>query len=283
MVVTDRTILRPRPFVWTNLVKNDFPCYTIIVKKAGKRKKSKNAYIIPLFWVVFAGVIVLLFVINMPKIRQTVNATRLGEQIGMAPPDDAGESVPEIEPVEPVAPAIKEEDYPSLEDALAHLNDAVTRQESQSAAENPVAPVEVRERSVYFMRMDANGLLVRTEEKRQMAHSSSPLRDTMNALLAGTTAAEEDRRITTLIPPGTMLLNAAMRGNTAVLNFNENFMFNSYGAEGYLAQLRQIIWTATEFPSVKNVQFLVEGQRIDFLGDNIRLDQPISRDDLDRF
>jgi spore germination protein GerM len=105
----------------------------------------------------------------------------------------------------------------------------------------------------------------------------------MNALLAGTTAAEEDRRITTLIPPGTVLLNAAMRGNTAVLNFNENFMFNSYGAEGYLAQLRQIIWTATEFPSVKNVQFLVEGQRIDFLGDNIRLDQPISRDDLDRF
>jgi hypothetical protein len=278
----------PRPFVWVNLVKNDFPCYTITVKKAGKRKKSKTAYIIPLFWVVFAGVIILLFVINMPRIRQTINATRLGELIG-APPDDAeaageaGESAPEVEQAEPIAPAIKEEDYPSLEDALARLNDAVMGQESQSAAENPVVPADIRERSVYFMRMDADGILVRTEEKRRMAHSSSPLLDTINVLLVGTTAAEEDRGITTLIPSGTVLISAAMRGSTAILNFTENFMFNSYGAEGYLAQLRQIIWTATEFSSVKNVQFLVEGQRIEFLGDNIRLDQPVSREDLDRF
>jgi spore germination protein GerM len=104
--------------------------------------------------------------------------------------------------------------------------------------------------------------------------------DTIKVLLAGTTAAETARGITTLIPSGTVLINAAMRGSTAVLNFNENFMFNHYGVEGYLAQLRQIIWTATEFPSVKNVQFLIEGQRIDFLGDNIRLDQPLSREDL---
>ncbi|MDR1468377.1 MAG: GerMN domain-containing protein [Spirochaetaceae bacterium] len=245
------------------------------MKKAGKRKKSKNAYVIPLFWVVFAGVILLLFVVNMPKIRQTVNATHLGERIGGS--DDTGESVPEIEPV---APVINEEDYPSLEDALAHLNDAITGQESQSAVESPVAPADIRERSVYFMRMDTDGILVRTEEKRQMAHSSSPLLDTINVLLAGTTAAENARGITTFIPPKTVLINAVMQGGTAVLNFNENFMFNSYGVEGYLAQLRQIIWTATEFPSVKNIQFLIEGQRIDFLGDNIRLDQPISREDL---
>ncbi|MDR0638854.1 MAG: GerMN domain-containing protein [Spirochaetaceae bacterium] len=249
------------------------------MKKAGKRKKSKNAYIIPLFWVAFAGVIVLLFVVNMPRIRQTVNATRLGERIGGVPPE-VEDGIPEIEPV---APVINEEDYPSLEDALAHLNDAITGQESQNAAKNPAVPADIRERSVYFMRMDTDGLLVRTEEKRQMAHSSTPLLDTINVLLAGTTAAEEARGITTLIPPATVLIDAAIRGNTAVLNFNENFMFNNYGAEGYLAQLRQIIWTATEFPSVKNVQFLIEGQRIDFLGDNIRLDQPISREDLGRF
>jgi hypothetical protein len=253
----------------------------MIMKNAGKRKKSKNAYIIPLFWVVFAGVIVLLFAVNMPRIRQTINATRFGERIGGVPPV-VEDGVPESESIEPIAPAIKEEDYPSLEDALAHLNDVIMGQENQSATETPDVPADIRERSVYFMRVDADGILVRTEEKRQIAHSSSPLLDTINALLAGTTAAEEARGITTLVPSGTVLINAAMRGNTAILNFNENFMFNNYGAEGYLAQLRQIIWTATEFPSVKNVQFLIEGQRIDFLGDNIRLDQPISREDLGR-
>ena len=252
------------------------------MKKASKRKKSKNAYIIPLLWVAFAAVMVLLFVINMPLIRQTVNATRLGEQAGGASPA-VEDGASDLEPVEQVAPVIKEEDYPSLEYALAHLNDTITGQESQSPAPPPDVPAEVRERSVYFMRMDADGLLVRTEEKRQIAHSSSPLRDTINVLLAGATTAEKARGITTLIPPETVLINAAMRGNTAVLNFNESFMFNRYGAEGYLAQLRQIIWTATEFPSIKNVLFLIEGQRIDFLGDNIRLDQPISREDLDRF
>jgi hypothetical protein len=248
------------------------------MKKAAKGQKKKNAYIVPLFWVVFAAVIILLFVINLPLIRQTINATRLGERItGL--PSVVDESTGE-EPAAEIAPTIKEEDYPSLEEALAHLNDAIAGTENQNTDESPDVETEIRERPVYFMRMDSDGVLVRVQEKRQLSTSSSPLLDTINALLAGTQAAEEARGLTTLIPEGTVLINAAMRGSTAVLNFNENFMFNNYGAEGYLAQLRQIVWTATEFPSVKNVLFLIEGQRVEFLGDNIRLDKPISRDDL---
>jgi spore germination protein GerM len=253
------------------------------MKKAAKGRKNKNAYIVPLFWVMFAAVIILLFVINLPLIRQTVNATRLGERITGLPP--VIDESPAEEPVDQIAPAIREEDYPSLEEALAHLNDAIISdaiisEENQNTNESPRAETETRERPVYFMRMDSDGVLVRVQEKRQLSASSSPLLDTINVLLAGTQAAEESRGLTTLIPEGTVLINAAMRGSTAVLNFNEKFMFNNYGAEGYLAQLRQIVWTATEFPSVKNVLFLVEGQRVDFLGDNIRLDKPISRDDL---
>jgi hypothetical protein len=255
-----------------------------VKKKAAGRQKNKNSYIIPLFWVAFAAVIILLFVINLPKIRETVDATSLGERItGLAPVVD--ESVVDDEPAVRLAPEIQEEDYPSLEEALAHLNDAIEKEENGAVGEDASeisagVDADVRERLVYFMRVDADGVLVRTGEKRQMKNSSSPLLDTINVLLAGSAVAEEARGITTLIPEGTVLINAAMRGSTAVLNFNENFMFNSYGAEGYLAQLRQIIWTATEFPSVRNVQFLVEGQRVNFLGDNIRLDQPISREDV---
>jgi spore germination protein GerM len=130
------------------------------------------------------------------------------------------------------------------------------------------------------MRMDADGTLVRMDAQRSFKNSLSPLYDTIDALLTGPTAAEKSRGLTTLIPNGTTLVNAALRGQTAVLNFSENFMFNNYGAEGYLAQLRQIVWTATDFAAVSNVQFLIEGRRVDFLGDNIRLDIPIARDDL---
>jgi spore germination protein GerM len=57
-------------------------------------------------------------------------------------------------------------------------------------------------------------------------------------------------------------------------------MFNGYGAEGYVAQLRQIVWTATEFPNIHDVQILIEGRRIEFLGESIRIGRPISRDSL---
>jgi hypothetical protein len=257
------------------------------MKKAAKRKKSKNTYTIPLFWVVFFAVIILLFVINLPLIRKTINATHLGERLtGL--PLIIEENAPEAEPAEQIAPEIAQDADPSLEELIARLNEG-----NPGIGENPVADTsgdavantnaveDARERSVYFMRLDADGTLVRIQAKRQMQNSSSPLGNTINILLGGVTTTEEARGITTLIPSGTVLINAAMRGSTAILNFNENFMFNNYGVEGYLAQLRQIIWTATEFSSVKNVQFLIEGQRIDFLGDNIRLDQPISREDLE--
>jgi spore germination protein GerM len=264
------------------------------MKKSAKRQNGKNSYIIPLFWVMFVAVVILLFIICMPKIRETINATHLGERITGLPlvPD---ETAAKDGPVERIAPEIKEEDYPSLEDALVHLNDAIMNAEKRAdsavitepdagTGKNGETGAEAKtgtqERFVYFMRVDADGILVRTQERRQIKNSVSPLLDTINVLLAGVAAAEEARGMTTLIPEGTVLINAAMRGSTAVLNFNENFMFNSYGAEGYLAQLRQIVWTATEFSGVNNVQFLIEGQRINFLGDNIRLDLPISREDV---
>jgi len=104
--------------------------------------------------------------------------------------------------------------------------------------------------------------------------------DSLNALLAGPTADERRRGLLNLIPPNTIIISATVRGNTAYINFNENFMFNTYGIEGYAAQLRQIIWTATEFSNVNDVQILVEGRRIDYLGEGIWIGSPISRDSL---
>lgn len=262
------------------------------MKKASRKNKRAKSYYVPLFWALFAVVIILLFIINLPLIRQTVSATSLGERLGILPPAAGGESgvpaeSPAGTPAEEPAPAFNEDAYPSLEDALAHLNDAIVPPESLDVPERPAGAPEQkdaepksREQAVYFMRIDPDGTLVRTPVKRQIPYSNSPLTDTLNALLDGTTASENAQGYATFIPQGTALINAVIRENTAALNFNENYMFNSYGAEGYLAQIRQIVWTATEFPNVTQVQFLIEGKRVDFLGDNIRIDRPISRKDL---
>jgi spore germination protein GerM len=82
----------------------------------------------------------------------------------------------------------------------------------------------------------------------------------------------------TLIPAGTKLLSAKVSGGVAYLNFNENFEINTYGVEGYIHQLEQIVYTATAFSTVNSVQFLIEGQKRDYLGSEGQwIGSPLSR------
>jgi len=55
-------------------------------------------------------------------------------------------------------------------------------------------------------------------------------------------------------------------------------MYNRYGIEGYAGQLKQIVYTATNFSTVKDVQILIEGQPRDYLGgDGVYIGKPLSR------
>lgn len=116
-----------------------------------------------------------------------------------------------------------------------------------------------------------------TKTGRSLRVSDAPLLDCLNALLAGPTAEERERGLQNFIPPDTQIISAIIRGNTAYLNFNEEFQYNTFGREGSAAQIQQIVWTATEFPSVKDVQFLIEGNRVDFLTEGIMIGSPIGR------
>jgi hypothetical protein len=140
------------------------------------------------------------------------------------------------------------------------------------------APRQTRERTIYFIRIDPDGAILRTQAPRQLPVSDSPMLDALRALLQGPTPEEDRRDIKNFVPQGARVLSAMVRGNTAYINFSEEFQYNTYGAEGYLAQLQQIVWTATEFPNVNNVQFLIEGQRIDYLGESIWIGSPIGRE-----
>ena len=113
---------------------------------------------------------------------------------------------------------------------------------------------------------------------RQLPVSDTPLVDVIQALIAGPNAAERQRGLISLIPPNTRILSATVRGSTAYISFSEDFQYNTYGVEGYVGQLRQIVFTATEFPNVRDVQFLIEGRRVDFLGEGIWLGSPLNRD-----
>jgi hypothetical protein len=278
-------------------------------KPAGNtRKKPAGKSLIYLFWFVFFVVILLLFIINWKTIRNTVNNTgfvdRITRRTAEAPPESPEDAVPaqedETPPVsvvvprpaddnaESLPPQSTEPEAPAPEPAAPLLTPAAEPVKPPEPAPKPAvdtpkpAPVpKTVERSVYFIKFDEeNGVILRTKVSRTLPVTDSPLLDVLNTLLRGPTAAEEKQKLRSLIPSGTRVLSATVRGSTAYVSFSEDFQFNTDGIEGYIAQLQQLVWTITEFSNVKDVQFLIEGRRVDYLGEGIRIGSPLSRNNF---
>jgi len=145
----------------------------------------------------------------------------------------------------------------------------------------PVKPVETRDRSIYFIRkVNDNAPLVLVQVNRKLNVSSTPLQDSINALLAGPAPDEIMRGIESRVPEGSRLLSTEIKGTTAVLNFNKEFTYSHWGREGFEFQIKQIVLTATEFPNVKDVQFLIDGKIVDFLSEGVKIRNPIDREQV---
>lgn len=130
-----------------------------------------------------------------------------------------------------------------------------------------------------FVNIDGDGAVVRQVIKRKVAKSDSPLTTAINLLLKGPDSTiSAERNLMSLIPSGTKLLSAKVQDGVAYLNFNEAFEINTYGVEGYIHQLEQIVYTATAFSTVNSVQFLIEGEKRDYLGSEGQwIGSPLSR------
>jgi spore germination protein GerM len=126
--------------------------------------------------------------------------------------------------------------------------------------------------------IDEDGKVIRKEVTREIPQNDSPLSETLQALFRGPNAAESKKKLISCIPPGTKLLSATVRNGVATINVSEEFQFNQYGIDGSLGQLAQIVFTATAFPTVQSVQFLIDGQRRDYLGaEGVWIGSPLTR------
>lgn len=147
-----------------------------------------------------------------------------------------------------------------------------------SAEQEKPKTVTVVNQKLYFVYIGEDGTLSRKMITRQVEKNDSPLMTNINLLLKGPDSSESAKGYRSLIPPGTRLLSAAVRDGVAYLNFNEQFEFNTVGMDGYQAQLMQIVYTATEFSTVSSVQFLIDGQKKEYLGsEGIWIGSPLSR------
>ena len=124
----------------------------------------------------------------------------------------------------------------------------------------------VRQLRLFFATVDQAGVISVTGVTRTADDSGAPLTDTIVNLLAGPDPDELGRGLITLIPPAVTLNRVYIRERVAYIDVSESFRFNRLGREGLDAQLRQVVFSATQFPNVEQVQILINGARVDYLG-----------------
>lgn len=159
--------------------------------------------------------------------------------------------------------------------AEALKNTAVAQTKPERSAE---PSTYMRKAVVYWIRINADGKLTRQAAIRLLPKSKAPMSETLEALFKAPILDESKQGLRSLIPPETKLRSAWVKDGVAFINVSEEFQFNQYGIEGALAQLSQVVFTATEFSTVKSVQFLIEGQKKDYLGaEGVWIGSPLSR------
>jgi spore germination protein GerM len=257
-------------------------------RKAAKSKSSRAAVV---FWLAFTIIIICVFMANASTIQKnfglfiaklTGSPTAEEGEMPVINDEPAITVVIDQSPAQPKAPEPKpaetKPEPAKPEPPKTQTTQPQPKPQTPAATTTPApAPVQTRDRAVYFTNVGSDGQILQTKVTRKIPVSNSPMQDSINTLLKGPSSVEVGKGIVNLIPQNTKLLSAAVRGNTAYVNFSEDFLFNTFGVEGYVAQLRQIVWTVTEFQNVKDVQILIEGRRLDYLGEGIWIGSPINR------
>lgn len=251
--------------------------------------KKKRSSIGCLFWLALILLVAVIFLFNRKTIVNVIRKTgfdsiltreereeppevvRAEDEVGVAEDEDpTGEDRTEIDLVQ-----IEE---PDTQDAELSGTSGGERIAAAEEVPSPETEPKVRNAKLYFIDVDGSGSIALQPVVRSVRFIDSPLTETLKALLSGMLPSELNRELLSLIPEGSEILSVRVDDGIAYISFNDPFRFNSLGREGYEAQLKQIVYTATEFTTVSSVQILIEGKRYDYLGgEGVFIGQPLTR------
>lgn len=263
-----------------------------------KRRKSSLGC---LFWIALILLFIVIFLFNKGRIESVLENTGFWDKIGRdgSPPEVERVEEPPVTPgrgtetpAVPPAPAPAPPAAPSPpprpaetppETVVEVLVPEETAPREEPPAQAPPADTRVRRSRLYFVNVDPQGGTITLEGViRPIHYKDSPLTETLNSLLKGLSTSELNEGLLSLIPEGTKLNSASVRDGIAYLDFSDDFLFNSFGMEGYAAQLQQVVYTAMEFTNVRGVQILINGKRQEYMSieGGIYIGQPLSKKDF---
>jgi germination protein M len=256
--------------------------------KKDKMGKGPKASLGCLFWIAIILLAVVLFLFNQNAIMDVIK--RIQNNTGgrplvtvtsptPSPPADLkrtspapGNENPEV--VFSPAPSPSPEKTP----AAKKQTETEGKHTPAPSASPANAKQSIRNATLYFVTKNGRDGLELKAVARQVVHQDAPLSGTLQALLKGPSTGEQGASVISLIPKNTRLLEVSVKGDQATINFSEEFRFNEYGIPGLQAQVKQIVYTATDFPNIARVQILIEGKKVNYLAqEGVYIGAPLTR------
>lgn len=233
-----------------------------------------------LFYIALVLLVLVVFLFNRGRVQEVLEKTGFTKLFEKKP-----EAPAEIV-VAPLEGKDEEENQPPETEPESGGREIVITIEKETEARTvpekegeQEAQTKTRQSRLFFISVTEDGKITMKGVIRPVEYIDAPLSATLEALLQGPTTAEVSQGLMSLISPQTRLRTVYIKGDTAYVDFNEAFRFNSLGKEGLIAELEQVVYTATEFPTVKRVQILVEGEISKHLGpEGVVIDKPLGRD-----
>ena len=259
-------------------------------RKNGKKRDFKPGCI---FWIALILLAITLFIVKHKKIQDVVESTgfltffsrSVGEKEQEKPDvlriveNKKTETPAQAKP----GPEPQKKEIVLSDTERQSINNVKEKTETASEGEKKPESVnpsyKVRDSILYFIVVNENGSTQLIKSTRSIKYEDSPLTSTIISLLGGVSSSEINNNYISLIPENTKLNRLWITEGTAYIDFNEKFLFNSFGREGYIGQLKQIVYSATEFSTVKRVQILIDGKTSNYLGsEGIYIGKPLTRD-----
>ena len=152
---------------------------------------------------------------------------------------------------------------------------------SPSGPASPSAPTETMIVRAYYVLAGNPGVEGLVPTLRVVPKNAGVARAAMTALLDSATIRDSYEQISTAIPPTTKLLGISIKNGVATVDLSSDFE-STGGSASSMYRLGQVVYTLTQFSTVRSVLFQVEGRTVTTFGsEGIVLDGPQSRTDFE--
>ncbi|QMU99278.1 spore gernimation protein GerM [Borrelia sp. A-FGy1] len=115
---------------------------------------------------------------------------------------------------------------------------------------------------LYFIKVTAEGHFLKQDIKRTIHYDKNILEETLKALINGPNEYELKNNFLSLIPINTKILNLSINDGIANINLSKEFYENSFGVEGIINQVNQIILTCLEIKGINGITLKIENNPV---------------------